>query len=364
MFCRNCGSQIRDGVSFCTNCGMPLKDGNNSNIQTNDVAPQISNTGSNMVSVPVPKKSNAGLIVGIILGVLFLIGFIIIVAYFGISFIKTLGGGGHNPPISPPVVSKLKTEKVKDVSIEYDSSIWNKNTSKSDSESLFLEYDNYIVALRHSKSNTFMNTYSFANAMKDNFTSTGYTIEGYVTDKTVNGIVWKQLSFSKDNQKFTQLFYSTGYDLYSIAYSSYKDSFSLGESYFNDIVYTLKYDNTALINGEKEAKKVLVGEWDWGISGYFVFDNSGKVYLYKDSSKSMSNVAYGTYTADNKIATYASGYADGIYVVMTVDAFIIDGEKQSLSNNKIEYAFTKNNDGTYTIKNITTGSSNTAKKVK
>ena len=122
-------------------------------------------------------------------------------------------------------------------------------------------------------------------------------------------------------------------------------------------------DNSEEIKGEEEAKKVLIGEWDWNTTGYFVFTKD-KVYLYESSKKSMDNVYYGTYTADNKIATYASGYVDGIHIIMTAEKYYLDGKEQTITNNQLEFTFTKNSDGTYTVKNLTAGISGKATKIK
>ena len=132
----------------------------------------------------------------------------------------------------------------------------------------------------------------------------------------------------------------------------------------SEVYNTLNIDNTEDILSEEEAKDKLIGEWDWGSQGYFVIDEN-MIYLYKDSSKDINNLIYGTYKADNKIMTYGAGYADGIYVLMTIKDFYIDGERlNDATGSQFEFAFIEGADGTYIIKNINTGASGIAEKIR
>ena len=116
-------------------------------------------------------------------------------------------------------------------------------------------------------------------------------------------------------------------------------------------------------DSEAIAKSKLIGEWDWGKRGYFVITDN-EIYLYKDSSKSKSNVFYGTYTAKDGIPAYADGTKDGMKVFSNYIGGFVDGEKFVMSTPEREYAFEPNSDGTYTITDVLSNATGVASKVK
>ena len=128
-----------------------------------------------------------------------------------------------------------------------------------------------------------------------------------------------------------------------------------------------KDDDDKKDDDEKEvsAKEKLLGEWDWGNLGYFVFTKDNELYLYKDSSKSKDNVVIGTYSASNGIQTNAAGMKDGITVIASYEEFYLDGTKQaSMKSPKRQYAFELKSDGSYYVTDLATYSSGAANKIK
>jgi hypothetical protein len=116
---------------------------------------------------------------------------------------------------------------------------------------------------------------------------------------------------------------------------------------------------------EVSAKDKLLGEWDWGKLGYFVFTEDNELYLYKDSSKSMDNVVVGTYTASNGIQTNAAGMKEGITIIASYEDFYLDGVKQdSMKSPKRQYVFELKSDGSYYATDLATYSSGALKKIK
>ena len=254
------------------------------------------------------------------------------------------------------------TLEVNKMSMKYDKT-WTLNTSKSSLDNKVIYKDHYVISLIYSKSNSYISTNTFAQAMINENKKSGYIVDNTVEDITINGIDWKKITYSNTTNKYQQLFYSTGYEMYSFIYATDKAFFDNGKVEANKIMNSMTYDNTEKQKTEEEAKKTLIGEWDWGISGYFVITNN-EIYLYKDSTKSMSNVMTGTYIADNKIPTNAQGYAEGIHMIFTINKVYVDGIDQKANSFKREYIFSKNVDGTYTIWNLTSDFYGVATKIK
>jgi len=116
---------------------------------------------------------------------------------------------------------------------------------------------------------------------------------------------------------------------------------------------------------EVSAKEKLLGEWDWGRYGYFVFTEDNELYLYKDSSKSMDNVVVGTYTASNGIQTNAAGMKDGVTVIASYEEFYLDGVKQEgMQSPKRQYAFELKSDGSYYVTDLYSYSGGSVIKIK
>ncbi|MBR2828831.1 MAG: hypothetical protein IKE70_06340, partial [Bacilli bacterium] len=293
------------------------------------------------------KKSKTPII---IIGIVGVIAFIVIGFFiFGIGKYLNIGFG-------------TKNIEVNKMSMKYDRT-WILNTSKSSSDNIVIYKDRNVISLVYSKTSTYISTYNFALTMINENKKNGYSADSNIEDIIINGLTWKSITYTNATNKYQQLFYSTGYEMYSFIYASNKESFEKGEIEANKIMNTLTYDKTENQKGEEEAKKTLIGEWDWGISGYFVITNN-KIYLYKDSTKNMNNVMIGNYTANNKIPTNTKGYVDGIHVIFTIDKVYMDGIDQNAKPFDREYTFTKNTDGTYTIWNITSDFSEVAKKIK
>ena len=264
-------------------------------------------------------------------------------------------------------IIKTETEnysilEVNKMSIKYDKT-WTLNTSKSSTDSKVIYKDHYVISLIYSKASSYISTYTFTQTMINENKKSGYSLDSDIEDLTINGIEWKSITYTNTTNKYQQLFYSTGYEMYSFIYATEKSSFDKGKEETKKIMNTLTIDNKETKKGEEEAKKTLVGEWDWRISGYFVITNN-EAYLYKDSTKSMNNVMIGTYTADNKIPTNAKGYVEGIHMIFTINKVYMDGTNQKANTFSREYTFTKNTDGTYTIWNLSSDFSGVAKKVR
>lgn len=367
MYCKKCGNQVSEGAKFCGTCGAPVENNlNNQNISTNQVAGPTPAYNQNInYAQPTNQSSNSNkaiLIISIII-----IGFVFVavvnIGIFAIIFSveKESESNTRIDNIGETVNEKSLINR--DMSFEYDSS-WRQQADENNIK--IISKKNEKIKLGFSTSNYYYTTSQAAEGVKKDLVDSGATIIEDLEDITINDLVWKKLICEIDNNKYLFLIYSNKYDLYIFTYvASDSEVYDKGISEAEKIYKTLKLDTSSQEEAEKNAKAKLIGEWDWGISGYFVIEND-KIYLYKDSSKSMDNVFYGTYKADDKIATYAAGYAEGMFVTMTVEKYIMNGEEVKLNSgsNQIEFAFSPNGDGTYTIKNMNTYSSNKATKVK
>lgn len=86
MYCRKCGSKVRDGFSFCTNCGAKMNDedypvvyGNNNTIKKEKII-RVNKDNNNSLA-------KEGLIMGLVLCVLVVsIASIFIVSYYARDF--------------------------------------------------------------------------------------------------------------------------------------------------------------------------------------------------------------------------------------------------------------------------------------
>lgn len=348
MYCKNCGNKLNEGSNFCGSCGTPVNNTNQSVTLVPNVAP----------SQPI-KSSKAPLIVAIIIFVIMIISFFVV---FGIIIITTVLEEVDNYPLDN-IGEQITTKKLinNDVSLEY-SAEWIEFPDEDNIK--IIQKATQTIKLGYSTSDYYYTTDKAAEEIKTELTEKGAIVLEDFQNTTINGLTWKKLVCELNNNKYLFLVYSNKYDIYVFSYqATNSESYSANIAEVEKIYKTLKLDTSKQKQAEKNAKAKLIGEWDWGISGYFVIEND-KIYVYKDSSKSLDNVFYGTYTADDKIATYGTGYAEGMYVVMTVEKYYVDGKEITIKNNKIDFAFSPNNDGTYTIKNMSTYNSNIATKVK
>lgn len=359
MLCRKCGSKMEKGTLFCSECGTKVDDGEKTYTDIPVIIGGYDVETNKPIIMNKKKKSKVGLIIGIVLGIiaLIIIGIVSSLLFFSITKVN------KKTSTQPFTIQNKKTINVNKLSIEYDASEWEFLSSESSDNFKKFKNKKSNMAITYEKSDSFISTYTFAENMRQEYEEDGYEINGDTKDIKINKNTWKKIEYSKDDKKYLQLFYSTGYETYSYLFASSKKTYKKEKSKAKIAYKTLKYDISEEIDGEEDAKKILIGEWNWGKKGYFVFTKD-KVYLYKDSSKSKKNVLYGTYTADNKIATNANGYVKGIHIIFTVDKCYVDGKDTKLVDNKAEYTFTKNSNGTYIIRNLSAGTYGTAKKIK
>lgn len=386
MNCKNCGAILNPNQEYCTNCGTKVENAqsldnnlynnpstenyiNNYNQNNNMVTNQgvnnqqnvFQNYPTNQQQVNNSNKSNKGLI-ALIIGILV----VVIGGVAGFIFIRQAFNYLNDAQDKiEDYTSRPETVYLNKISFEYNSSIWSKKSSLSDEDKITLVDSFGTITVTHNSSKVYYQTETFSSEMKSSLKEQGMTIKEETSKVTINGKDWYKIVYSSDSNNRTAmtLFFCDYYDVYSFTYAANSDSYSFNLSEVEKIYKTLTYDNSANEIAEKDAKSKLTGEWDWGISGYFVIDQN-TMYLYKDSSKDMNNVFYGTYTADNKVATAAAGYVDGLYAHLTVTNFNLDGEAQDTTNMEMEFVFIPNNDGTYTIENLVSQTYGTATKVK
>lgn len=382
MYCKNCGNQLNEGAKFCGICGTPVVQDNNINNQgvnqtsIEQTATQIPQQNFQQPVVdqfqqqnfqqpvaynqaPAKPASKAPLIIVIILVVIF--GFFFVGA-IGLAVYITIANEGLEEILNDYNSSEKITLVHHDISFEYNDS-WTKQPE--DNGIIALTRTNETIKIAYDTSDYYYTTTSLTTSVKKSFEDEGFTIVEDAKEITINNQKWQMFICENDDYRILALVLANDYDQYAFTYTAKSTNFDDGMSNIEKIYKTLKLDTSKQKESEKKAKEKLIGEWDWGISGYFVIEND-KIYLYKDSSKSMDNVFYGTYTADDKVATYAAGYTEGMHVIMTVEKYYFDGEERDLNSNsnKLEFVFVPNNDGTYMIKNMVSYQYNTATKVK
>ena len=226
---------------------------------------------------------------------------------------------------------------------------------------------NLKIALVVTSTKTYYTTQEFVKSVASGYEEKYDNVK--VGEKTkINDQAWISVEYSysvgKNYYHALQYFLVDDYDQYSVSYVTYEDEYLNGLEDAKKIIETVKLDTTQKELDEKEAKNAIVGEWDCGNTGYLVFNEDNTYYFYKDSTKSEDNVIIGKYTASNKVKTYAAGYAKGFYIICDVEKGIKDGEIYIKPNNRIDYVFTPDEDGTYNCKNMVTYSTFKAKKVK
>lgn len=260
-----------------------------------------------------------------------------------------------------------ETLNIEDLYLNYYSD-WSKDNLNSDENKKVLKKDDMTIEITYSTSNIYMTTEQFADSLIKAYKN-HYTILSDKSEVEINQNTWIKIKYMEEflGEKTisSQLFLADDYNYYSFTFTAEEEDYYDEIFRVKKIYNTLKLDNTKDELSSKDAKLKLVGEWDLGKKGYLVIeDKDNKFYLYKDSSKSMDNVYFGTYNCDNKIKTYAAGYADGLYLELTIDEVYMDGKKTEAKNNRVDYAFTPSNNGTYQVKDMVTYDIFTAKKVK
>lgn len=391
MYCRNCGNSLNSNSKFCGKCGSPVDSFSvmNGTVSKIDYDQKALNMGiisiilSFFMFVPALVLSIIGLvychrfkkethrnskglvlnIAALIISAVYTLVFIAIFLLFfvvGDKVVESLDNYENDHIYESGDVYETNVS-VNDMSITYDEDVWEYSTLSKD-DKIIITNSTSQIALTYVRANYYITSLNFAKEAKTRYISQGYEIIHDIEAVEINDLIWQKLVFQKNNYRYTQLFYSNGYDTYSLLLTTDSKYHIVNEVLFKTIYYTLEYDNTNNILDSYDAKEQLIGEWDWGINGYLVIDND-KLYIFKDNSKSMNNVFYGSYTADNKIATNADGYVSGINVILTIENSYLDGEAANLTG-KMQYAFTSNDDGTYTIQNVTKGYSGIATKVK
>lgn len=259
-----------------------------------------------------------------------------------------------------------ETISVQDLYLNYYSD-WSKDNLNSDENVKVLKKDNMVIKVACSTTDVYMTTEEFADTLIEDYKNLYKIIDKSKVE--INQNTWINVEYMEESlgKKIlsSQLFLADDYNYYSFTFTAEEEDYYDEIFRVKKIYNTLKLDNTKDELSSKDAKSKLVGEWDLGKKGYLVIeDKDNKFYLYKDSSKSMDNVYFGTYNCDNKIKTYAAGYADGLYLELTIDEVYMDGKKTEAKNNRVDYAFTPSNNGTYQVKDMVTYDIFTAKKVK
>lgn len=345
MYCRNCGNKLNEDSKFCGKCGYQVSD----NV--------INNVMPNMPPAP-PKTNKTAIAIAIGYGAFLVLIFII---SFLITFIAAFSEGFDYEEDNTQ--TGIKTLVNEELSFKYESSIWQETESEEPNAKVVANYYS-AIAIGVTSSNYYYTTHKFAEEQKKYFINQGAVILEDLEEIEINNQIWEKLVYKNNGYIIFELFLSNDYDNYSFAYTAMTMStYEEEQDELENVYMTLKLDTTEQEESEKKAKENLIGEWDWGTSGYFVIEDE-KIYLYKDSTKDLANVFIGTYNAKDKIATNAAGYVDGMYILFTIDEYYVEGNKVELSANQMEFAFTPNQNGTYTVDNLNSYNTGIATKVK
>lgn len=329
------------------------------NVPSNSNAPE---------EVSSQKKFSLVNIISIIIGVIGVFALIFIV----ISVLNTSNEEENQTQSDDPVDSSVKetttAEPVPDqtisvgiVSFTYNGT-WTKANESTDSYAI-TKNDAKVILLRTTNESRYT-TSEFTSELVTTYQSNPLEYSEVSVDNIVlNDLTWSIIKVTSTTSKIIQLIYADSYDIYSLSYSIDIDK-TINSEDFQKIYETLTVDTSEEQNSHEEAINFLTGEWEWGIYGYLVFQDD-VLYIYKDETKSMDNVLYGTYVADSNISEYVKDATSGYYVSCSYDRYIVGGEVQDLTGQPgVELAFIPNEDGTYYVYNINTNVGETAKKVK
>ncbi len=274
-------------------------------------------------------------------------------------------------PADPPKNAMKKKAKFHDLSFDYNDN-FTINEDESDENTLILNSNDVFIQARYSQEDIYTDTKGFSESVMKSFESQeDTTIVEPLEETEINGENWYRTLIKINPETsdfyFRMYFLAKDYDYYSLAIYMPDSAYKANESVIDDIVATLTMDSSKSEADALKAKAALTGEWEGNIYGYMVFNEDNTAFWYKDSSKSMDNVLVGTYTCDNKIRTYSSGYLEGIYVLIDYNKMIFEGKEIAVEDSqKQEFMFTLNegSENQYRVKNILTGDVNTMTKVK
>lgn len=256
-------------------------------------------------------------------------------------------------------IASEREVKVKDMIVKYDPDVWKEvsisSTADDSGEIKAIEHkeNKFRIVSVYSESNYYVTTANLAKSISDSLKDAGITPK----ENTVGE--WAEIQYEGETGTVVQRFYADNYDTYSVTFM-YTNEADVNEA--EKVFSNIKFDDTAKKQSEKIAKEKLIGEWEWKNNGYFVIDEE-KLYYFMDSSKDMNNVRYGTYEATDKVATYGSGYINGMTVIVDYEKSVMDGEVIGTSG-KGEFVFIENADGSYSIQNMVTSGKGPITKVK
>ncbi|SFR80065.1 hypothetical protein [Anaeromicropila populeti] len=257
-----------------------------------------------------------------------------------------------------------------DLKIYYDAS-WSFDESQSQDASLAFTKGEALIGITCSKETSYQHPLDMIRASQDIIsTSEGYELLEESKKITVNNETWYECTYTfgtgEDKNTVIQRCYGKNYYAYSITYTA------LDSNYEDLKEEALKIMDSAIMAvpdnalAEEEAKKSLVGEYDAGTGGYVVLNADGTYYWYKDSSKDMNYVHYGTYGCDIQIASLNIAEGSGFYVCLFPEKYIIDGQENEMGSPKYDYGFSPKTDSPddFEVLNITNLSSYIFKRVK
>ena len=340
MYCNKCGTFNQNGTSFCTHCGNNL----NGNYPTPQPVQQQ------------PSKGNTAaiVIIFVILGLLFL-GVVAVVGFF--VFIGSL-------------ISKYEATyndlSVGGLTLTYNADRWtekslsNRDLSSNAQGKALVHNEDKITIIYIP--NDYVTTIGLCDDMADDYEDKGFNVTSRNRNYTIDGNSWCGIEYKDKNTTTMQLFYSTGVDSYSFSFSSPSSDYDTNEFFATEVYSSIKVKGSSSSTPRETpkdtpqerpttTKNAIQGEWDWGRLGYLVADGTNW-YLYKDSSKSMKNVMYGTYTIKYGIPTN-TGQADGYYIYVKYTDVIMDGQSQTSLIGDRDYAFVPSSTGASYLMDLT-----------
>ncbi len=224
---------------------------------------------------------------------------------------------------------------------------WTYDSEQSQDASLAFTRGNALIGVVCSKENTYQLAQDITkhalDAAKEKFKDLKMIQK--VKEITINGDHWYECEYKTgqghDAQYSLQRTYAKNYYAYTVTYTGLKDDY---EAYKSNALTVI---NSCLMEvpenpGELVAKKELAGELDAGKQGYLELKRDGTYYWYRNSSKEMDNVHYGTYACDNKIkAMNIAEGKKGYYLVLFPCKYFVNGEETDMGTYKIDFAISK-----------------------
>ncbi len=363
MKCDKCGAPIGPGDLQCSYCKEKLVNSTIVNNQSNEqqVNEQLKSTQTNTTQ---NKKTGSGFLVFIVIIIVIGLGGLLLYKAGALKAFFNDKGSGNNSNNEEKESSKNKATSKK-LSLSYPKT-WKKESEGENG--ITLKKDNTIIIGGSFSVSVYFSSYAAMEEFANEFAKEWEVFTKLNKEEVeIKGITWHKLEYSvtKDGStKYGVLWiHSTGYEIYNISYAANKEEF------YDNLKSAEEIVATAVIAVDEEAnakaKKKLIGEWDGGNSGYYVFNEDDTLLIYRESAKDKNNVFYATYVATDKIATYAAGYVEGVSVVTTITKVVIDGKEETNSvGNNLEYAFQERDDGNLNATNITAGTKYILKRVK